>query len=126
MTNAKFFEYESHWSRTASLTSTLYFICSNPQKFKGKYGYKTTTNVCNQLDFFSIYREANKVNQLIRKKQLPVLLYNRPKKSVHIINWHKDYVEEIKQNLAKDKILNAMLEVEPYKIIYRPGSVRMS
>jgi hypothetical protein len=58
---------------------------SDPAKFEGKYEQKKVTQICNNVDVLSIYREAVRVNLLLEKKQLPVLLIHRQKKSVPIL-----------------------------------------
>jgi hypothetical protein len=85
VTAQTFFMYRSHMSRTSSSFDELLKICLDRVKFEDKYGRRTVTQICNNLDVFSIYREAVRVNLLLEKKQLQVLLTHRQRMSVPIL-----------------------------------------
>jgi hypothetical protein len=77
VTAQTFFMYRSHMSRTSSSFDELLKICLGRTKFENKYKRKTGAQICGNLDVLSIYREALRVNLLLEKKQLPVLLTHR-------------------------------------------------
>jgi hypothetical protein len=87
VTTQIFFMYRSHMSRTSSSFDELLKICLDRAKFEDKYGRKTITQICSNLDVFSIYRESVRVNLLLEKKQLPLLLTHRQRMSVPILKW---------------------------------------
>ena len=121
VTDETFYLYRSHMSRTASSCSTLLETCLDPAQFESKYGRKTVTAVCSNLDVLSIWREAVRVNQLLEKKQLPVLLYHRQRMSVPILKWHKKYEEDLKRDIAEGNLgycQRDMLPEEPNVVLH--------
>jgi hypothetical protein len=122
VTAQTFFMYKSHMSRTSSSFDELLQICLDCAKFEGKYGQKTVTQICSNLDVLSIYREAIRVNLLLEKKQLPVLLIHRQRMSVPILKWQKKYQEDLLRDIAEEKIsrdqMKIRLEKEPYIVMH--------
>jgi hypothetical protein len=122
VTAQTFFMYRSHMSRTSSSFDELLQIYLDPAKFEGKYGQKIVTQICSNLDVLSIYREAVRVNLLLEKKQLPVLLIHRQRMNVPILKWQKKYQEYLLHDIAQEKISRdhkkISLEKEPYVVMH--------
>jgi hypothetical protein len=106
VTIEKFYLYRSHMSRTSSSCKELLQICLDLAMFESKYGQKTVIAIFSNLDVLSIWREAARVNWLLEKKQLPVLLFHRQRMSMSIMKWHKKYKEDLERDIAEDKIYN--------------------
>jgi hypothetical protein len=121
MTSGMYYEFRSHWSRTHSSFLELLELCLNRTKFDAKYGRKTVTDICSNLDVLGIYREGARVNLLLEKKQLPVLLIDRQRRSVPILKWQKKYQDDVLRDIADQKIGRDMktirLDREPYVVI---------
>jgi hypothetical protein len=116
-----FYLYRSHWSRTSISCKELLQICLDPAKFESKYGQKTVTVICDNLNVLSIWKKAVRVNQLLEKKQLLVLLYHRQRMSMRIMKWHKKYEEDLKRDIAEGKInycQKCRLEKEPCVVLH--------
>jgi hypothetical protein len=114
--------YRSYMSRTSSSFDELLKIYLDRAKFKDKYGQKIVTQIWSNLDVLSIYREADRVNLLLKKKQLPVLLTHRQRMSVPILKWQKKYQEDLLRDIAREKISRderkIRLEKEPYVVMH--------
>jgi hypothetical protein len=54
ITTQTFFMYRSHMRRTSSSFDELLQICLDHAKFESKYGQKTVTEICSNLDVLSI------------------------------------------------------------------------
>jgi hypothetical protein len=109
-------------SRTNSSFDELLKICLDHAKFENKYGRKTVTQICSNLDVLSIYTEVVRVNLLLEKKQLPVLLIHRRRMSVPVLKWQKKYHENLLHDIAEEKISRDQrkirLEKEPYIVMH--------
>jgi hypothetical protein len=117
-----FFMYRSHTSRTSSSFDELLQIYLDCAKFEGKYGRKTLIQICRNLDVFSIYTEVVRVNLLLEKKQLLVLLIHRQRMNVPILKWQKKYEEDLLCDIVEETISRDQrkirLEKEPYVVMH--------
>jgi hypothetical protein len=65
MVDKQFYEYRGHWSRVSFTIMTIYNTMIDNDKFIKSFKNRTVTQIRNNLDFLSVYREADKVNQLL-------------------------------------------------------------
>jgi hypothetical protein len=119
VTGNKLYEFQRQWASTTRRAEYFYNIALDEDRWLAKYGrfVKEDVRMVTYWDFLIIYREAERVDQLFQKRQMPFLYLERQRRCIPLTSKIHALANEMYAAKIARKIKKRELPSEPFVVV---------